>query len=108
MLTLQEAPSKLGGIDRRSSATPHRETDSESQARIVAFKQGLQALGWTDGRNIHIDYRFGLLIHTAPKDRSRAIDRYAGAARLPLETDEAPLPDEAVLATRLYTLGGCP
>jgi putative ABC transport system substrate-binding protein len=35
------------------------ETDLESQARIVAFKQGLQALGWTDGRNVHIDYRFG-------------------------------------------------
>jgi putative tryptophan/tyrosine transport system substrate-binding protein len=35
------------------------ETDPESQARIVAFKEGLQALGWTDGRNVHIDYRFG-------------------------------------------------
>jgi putative tryptophan/tyrosine transport system substrate-binding protein len=35
------------------------ETDPESQARIVAFNQGLQALGWTDGRNVHSDYRFG-------------------------------------------------
>ena len=35
------------------------ETDLELQARIVAFKRGLQALGWTDGRNVHIDYRFG-------------------------------------------------
>jgi putative ABC transport system substrate-binding protein len=35
------------------------ETDPEAQARIVAFKGGLQALGWTDGRNVHIDYRFG-------------------------------------------------
>ena len=35
------------------------ETDPEAQARIVAFKEGLQALGWTDGRNVHIDYRFG-------------------------------------------------
>jgi putative tryptophan/tyrosine transport system substrate-binding protein len=35
------------------------ETDPESQARIVAFKEGLQALGWTEGRNVHIDYRFG-------------------------------------------------
>jgi len=35
------------------------ETDPESQARIIAFKEGLQALGWTDGRNVHIDYRFG-------------------------------------------------
>jgi putative tryptophan/tyrosine transport system substrate-binding protein len=34
------------------------ETDPESQARIAAFKEGLQALGWTDGRNVHIDYRF--------------------------------------------------
>jgi len=34
------------------------ESDPESQARIVAFKEGLQALGWTDGRNVHIDYRF--------------------------------------------------
>jgi putative tryptophan/tyrosine transport system substrate-binding protein len=35
------------------------ETDPESQARIVAFKQSLQALGWSEGRNIHIDYCFG-------------------------------------------------
>jgi putative ABC transport system substrate-binding protein len=35
------------------------ETDPESQARILAFEHTLQALGWTDGRNIHIDYRFG-------------------------------------------------
>jgi len=94
---------------------------------------------------------FDLLIHTAPKDRSRAIDRYVRAARLAPETDEAlvleamrrarfsiissvrrhtvaglivkdlfrgfefwlvdeglesSLPDEAVLATRLYTLEG--
>ena len=32
---------------------------------------------------------FDLLIHTAPKDRSRAIDRYARAARLAPETNEA-------------------
>jgi putative tryptophan/tyrosine transport system substrate-binding protein len=35
------------------------ETDQESQARVVAFNEGLQALGWTDGRNVHVDYRFG-------------------------------------------------
>jgi ABC-type uncharacterized transport system substrate-binding protein len=35
------------------------ETDPESQARVLALKEGLQALGWTDGRNVHIDYRFG-------------------------------------------------
>jgi putative ABC transport system substrate-binding protein len=34
-------------------------TDPESEARVAAFEQGLHALGWTIGRNIHIDYRFG-------------------------------------------------
>src|SRR5215468_2060111 len=34
------------------------ESDPETQARTVAFRQGLEALGWTEGRNIRIDYRF--------------------------------------------------
>jgi putative ABC transport system substrate-binding protein len=34
--------------------------DPESQARATAFVQGLQELGWTDGRNMRIDYRWGL------------------------------------------------
>jgi putative ABC transport system substrate-binding protein len=33
--------------------------DSESQARIAAFRQSLEQLGWTDGRNLQIDYRWG-------------------------------------------------
>jgi putative ABC transport system substrate-binding protein len=32
--------------------------DSESQARIAAFLQGLQRLGWTDGRNVRVDTRW--------------------------------------------------
>src|SRR5262245_31583919 len=32
--------------------------DPESLARVGAFLQGLQALGWTDGRNVRIDYRW--------------------------------------------------
>jgi putative ABC transport system substrate-binding protein len=31
--------------------------DPESQARLVAFVQGLQELGWTIGRNLRMDYR---------------------------------------------------
>ncbi len=33
--------------------------DREGQARVMALKQGLQDLGWTEGRNIHIETRFG-------------------------------------------------
>ena len=33
--------------------------DPEGQARVTALKQGLQDLGWTDGRNIQIETRFG-------------------------------------------------
>jgi putative ABC transport system substrate-binding protein len=34
--------------------------DPEWQARGTAFVQALQQLGWTDGRNVRIDTRFGL------------------------------------------------
>jgi putative ABC transport system substrate-binding protein len=33
--------------------------DAQGQARLVAFVQGLQQLGWTDGRNVRIDFRWG-------------------------------------------------
>src|SRR5262245_57141681 len=33
--------------------------DAEGQARLAAFHQGLQQLGWTIGRNVQIDYRWG-------------------------------------------------
>jgi putative ABC transport system substrate-binding protein len=33
--------------------------DREGQARVTALKEGLQELGWTDGRNIQIETRFG-------------------------------------------------
>src|SRR5215470_16785862 len=32
--------------------------DPDFQARIAAFQQGLQQLGWSDGRNVHIDTRW--------------------------------------------------
>ena len=38
---------------------PGTADDPECQARIAAFLQGLQQLGWTIGRNVRIDYRWG-------------------------------------------------
>ena len=32
------------------------EDDPEGQTRTAAFRQGLQALGWTEGKNLHIDW----------------------------------------------------
>ncbi|HYW73630.1 MAG TPA: ABC transporter substrate-binding protein, partial [Pyrinomonadaceae bacterium] len=32
--------------------------DPVGQGRVKAFQQGLQQLGWTDGRNVRIDYRW--------------------------------------------------
>jgi putative ABC transport system substrate-binding protein len=38
------------------------ETDSDAGPRVAALEQGLRELGWTNGRNIHIEYRWN--IHT--------------------------------------------
>src|SRR6516162_8623839 len=46
------------------------EDDPETVRRMAAFVQRLQELGWTEGRNMRIDYRSGL----ADTDRYR---RYA-------------------------------
>ena len=44
---------------RRIGALAGIEGDAAGRARFAAFQQGLQQLGWTDGRNVQIDYRFG-------------------------------------------------
>jgi putative tryptophan/tyrosine transport system substrate-binding protein len=41
--------------------------DPEEQARLAAFLQRLQELGWTDGRNVRVDYRWA----AADADRAR-------------------------------------
>jgi putative ABC transport system substrate-binding protein len=33
--------------------------DPKGQARLIAFAQALQQFGWTDGRNVRIDTRWG-------------------------------------------------
>src|SRR5215207_5297248 len=41
----------LGG----AVALPRAANDPASRARFVAFQEGLQQLGWTEGRNVRID-----------------------------------------------------
>jgi putative ABC transport system substrate-binding protein len=59
-----------GGVRRIGVLMNLAEDDPESLRRVAAFVQGLEELGWTDGRNVRIDYRSGL----ADADRYR---RYA-------------------------------
>ena len=56
----------------------YAQTDREGQARVAAFLDTFRRLGWSDGRNVRIEYRWGAgdtdrekavaaeLVHTAP------------------------------------------
>jgi ABC transporter substrate binding protein len=46
----------------------YAEADPDTQARMAAFKEGLDQLGWKDGRNVQITFRFGV----GEMDRVRA------------------------------------
>ena len=61
--------------------------DLEGKARVAAFAEGLQQLGWTDGRNVRIDTRWG----AGDADRYR---RYAAEL-------DALAPDVILAATSL-------
>ena len=50
----QQQPMRRIGV-----LTPYAADDREGQARVAALHQGLAELGWTDGRNAHIDIRWG-------------------------------------------------
>jgi putative ABC transport system substrate-binding protein len=46
-------------VRRIGVLTAFFETDPEGQANLTLFRQVLQDLGWTAGRNVRIDYRWG-------------------------------------------------
>jgi len=37
---------------------PFLENDAEAMTRVTAFREGLEALGWTENRNIRIEHRY--------------------------------------------------
>jgi putative tryptophan/tyrosine transport system substrate-binding protein len=48
----------------------HAEDDVEFKAFVAAFRDGLEKLGWSEGLNIHIDFRWGALDDAAGRERS--------------------------------------
>jgi ABC-type uncharacterized transport system substrate-binding protein len=46
------------GVRRVAFLHPYAENDPEVLARIIAFRQGLEAFGWTEHRNIRIEHRY--------------------------------------------------
>jgi putative tryptophan/tyrosine transport system substrate-binding protein len=52
-----------GGMRRIGVLMSHPETDPDTRAFLAAFREGLQKLGWTEGRNVRLDTRW-----TSPGD----------------------------------------
>ena len=48
----------------------HAENDAEFHDYLSTFRDGLQKLGWTEGRNIQIDSRWGALDDAEARQRS--------------------------------------
>jgi putative tryptophan/tyrosine transport system substrate-binding protein len=58
-----------GRMRRIGMLLPNTERDPMGQGRVARFQQGLEKLGWTVGRNIRIDVRWG----AADAERVRAL-----------------------------------
>ena len=48
-----------GRVRRIGVLMPYDENDPEPKRRVSAFTQALADLGWTDGRNVRMDVRWG-------------------------------------------------
>jgi len=63
-------------IRRIALMMPYGESDSESQGRIAALRESLEKLGWTDGRNLRVDYRWDV----DNPERARAVAKELAAS----------------------------
>ena len=56
----------------------YTENDPETQARLAAFRQAFEQLGWKEGRSVRIDYRFA----PASPDEARLFATCIGSPRI--------------------------
>jgi putative ABC transport system substrate-binding protein len=85
-----ESVRRIGVLSGAAMDTP------DLQARLAAFQQVLQQLGWTDGRNVRIDYRWGA--GSADNTRKYAAELVALAPDVILAT--GPTVEQVLQATR--------
>jgi ABC-type uncharacterized transport system substrate-binding protein len=67
-LVLATRAQQAARIRRIGVLSAFAESDPEAQGNVTAFRQALERLGWTDGGNVRIDYRWG----SADAERIRA------------------------------------
>lgn len=87
--------------------------DPEAEARIKAFEQGLQKLGWTKGGNVEIVYRFGAANDERLRDfaldlvrqNPDALVAQTGAALAPLRRATTTIPIVGVTVSDLVDSG---
>ena len=79
-----------GRVRRIGVLMGQAEDDPEAQARVAAFQQSLQRLGWSDGRNVRIDSRWAA--GDADRTRSYAAELIA-------------LAPDVILAPGSFTMG---
>ena len=85
-----ESVRRIGVLSGAAKDTP------DLQARLAAFQKVLQQLGWTDGRNVRIDYRWGA--GSADNIRRYAAELVALAPDVILAT--GPTVEQVLQATR--------
>jgi putative tryptophan/tyrosine transport system substrate-binding protein len=56
---------------------PYAEADRDSRSRIASLLQGLQDLGWTEGRNLRLDYRWEASANDPDRIRRYAMELVA-------------------------------
>jgi putative tryptophan/tyrosine transport system substrate-binding protein len=57
-LALPDFSSAQERVPQIGMLSAYAESDPAGQASVAAFREGLQQLGWTEGRNIHVEMRW--------------------------------------------------